>query len=552
MNCGLCGISCPSSYQYEQHIQGRKHQDRLQGKVKGRGVCFYWGQGKCYKGTACTFLHGNLDDEKHSSSSYSATKAKANPNPSSSYCKPTASNLITPFKPPEPPQDEFVAVIILAKGSSQEDTEAEDPEAALAPIFRKRVASSDDHDKKKESRFPEVYRNAFHRKRNVNLYLRHDVGVVFEFAYDTKIIQAIKDHIKGRSWNPVMKCWTCPLESLPDAIALYEHMGRQVDDALLQRAKELTQSMGSAPVDSIQLSLHLVTSSSSLTPESPLETKTATTPSVGTIQLKFFYDAGIVASLKNLSPSQRTYDPATKIWTIDVLALPELLEHLQPLGYNPCQTLQELAQSCTKVQELVTAAQETEENDTHDSVITAVKDLVRLVNQAKGKVTQVDRSSCGQAKRRKLLTDSQRQWSRNKSNDWNSDVENYSDDCEDDNDSGATHLDFDFSYFRRSLARTRLVTPPADCDCGQPFKIVGGRHVCRYFGTFQCNACDNQWTSAYCWKGEMQACRRCNQETLPFKKDKLDGRTPVDRVGGGHDSARCAMCRRLGYNCNQW
>jgi Zinc-finger of C2H2 type len=523
MYCNLCDVDCPSSYQYDQHIQGRKHNDRLQGKApKGRGVCFYFAQGKCYKGNACTFLHTSVGVSGPSSYS-SATKSKP------SYCEPTL-NLITPGKPET--MDDFVADIFLCKGGQN------DPDAGLAPIFRKRSASVDN----KESRFPEVYRNAFHRKRNVNLYIRQDVGVVFEFAYNTKIIQAVKDHIKGRAWNPTMKCWTCPLESLPDAIALYEHMGRTVDDSLQQRAKELAQTIGttSTSSDDIQLSLQLEETSST-NPETDLDTQT-TTNTIGTIRLKFLFDAGIVASLKKVSPSQRTYDPATKIWTVDVLALHELLDHLQPLGYTPCQKLQELAQSCTKVQELVSAAQE---NDDPDGFKAALMDLFRLVNQAKGNATPVDRSSCGQAKRRKLLTLSQRQWAQKKSDDWSSDKENLSDSEED-------GFGLVFRAFHRSLLSTRLATPPPDCDCGWPNKTVGGRHVCRYFGTFECDSCCNQWTSAYCWKGEKQACRRCNQESLPVKKDKLDGRAPVDGVGGGHDSERCAMCRRLGYNCNRY
>ena len=55
---------------------------------------------------------------------------------------------------------------------------------------------------------------------------------------------------------------------------------------------------------------------------------------------------------------------------------------------------------------------------------------------------------------------------------------------------------------------------PDDCDCGKPQIKVGGKHTCRYFGTFECS-CGNQWTSAYCWKGEMQACRSCKLESTP-------------------------------------
>ena len=33
MHCSLCNVYCPSSYQYDEHIQGRKHAERLKGKL---------------------------------------------------------------------------------------------------------------------------------------------------------------------------------------------------------------------------------------------------------------------------------------------------------------------------------------------------------------------------------------------------------------------------------------------------------------------------------------------------------------------------------------
>ena len=100
----------------------------------------------------------------------------------------------------------------------------------------------------------------------------------------------------------------------------------------------------------------------------------------------------------------------------------------------------------------------------------------------------------------------------------------------------------------------RLLAPivPAavnSCDCGQPWRLKGGRHICRYFGYFDCGRCHKRWTSAYCWEGERQACRACNQESLPYKKEKLDGRPGMGN-GKPHDSSRCSMCAQLGYDCS--
>jgi hypothetical protein len=86
------------------------------------------------------------------------------------------------------------------------------------------------------------------------------------------------------------------------------------------------------------------------------------------------------------------------------------------------------------------------------------------------------------------------------------------------------------------------------CDCGHPTRLTAGRHVCRYFGHFECATCQNRWTSAFCWKGEGQECRRCGTEGLPYQKDQLDGRPGGN--GKPHDSRRCGMCKRLGRDCS--
>ena len=90
---------------------------------------------------------------------------------------------------------------------------------------------------------------------------------------------------------------------------------------------------------------------------------------------------------------------------------------------------------------------------------------------------------------------------------------------------------------------------PAGCECGQFWRLTAGRHVCRYFGHFQCGACANRWTSAYCWQGEKQEYKRCGANNLPHKKEPLDGRAGTG-TGRPHDSSRCGMCKRLGRDCS--
>jgi hypothetical protein len=54
------------------------------------------------------------------------------------------------------------------------------------------------------------------------------------------------------------------------------------------------------------------------------------------------YDAEIVNAIKHL-PSQHAFDPTLKVWPIDLLALPDILEHLLPLGHAPCENVKALS-----------------------------------------------------------------------------------------------------------------------------------------------------------------------------------------------------------------
>jgi hypothetical protein len=104
--------------------------------------------------------------------------------------------------------------------------------------------------------------------------------------------------------------------------------------------------------------------------------------------------------------------------------------------------------------------------------------------------------------------------------------------------------------FQAYAARVALPPAPDHCDCGQPRKMIGGRHFCRFYGSFECQQCANRWTSAFTWKGEKQACRKCNFEMLPWKTEQLDGRLPLSDIRGAHDTMRCSLCRKLGYDCS--
>ena len=365
MYCSLCNVSCPSSYQYEQHINGKKHKQRFikQGgggcaAKHGSGVCFYYQQGRCYKGDACTYLHTDAGVDESVSSVATSFEERYQHSASDSAKRKSEDHSV-------------VAEILLCKGETEAFSPSAEKENGLAPLFCKPVAKK----KEKVRTFPAEFRNAFHRKRDVNLYIQGG-QVVWEFAYNPLAIRAIKEHIKGRAWNPnlgVKGCWTCPLESLPDAIALYEFMGRTIDESMKKRAKEIQESFGSASAsDAIKLSIQLALKGQ--------EAANATN-SIGSVVISFLYDADVVAALKMLSPVLRTYDPTSKSWTIDILALPELLEHLEPLEYKPSAHLVEVANACSVLQNVLWNEESPTEGSQSDPVDIESSEPTRLLKR---------------------------------------------------------------------------------------------------------------------------------------------------------------------------
>lgn len=320
--------------------------------------------------------------------------------------------------------------------------------------------------------------------------------------------------------------------------------------------------------------------------------------SIGKIDITFLYDTDLVMALKMLPPTQRSYEPSSKTWSIDLFALPDLLEHLTPLGYKADDRLQEIARLTDNIERTIfcfdiqrprkilasnngpdalKAEEEqmmgtntslkaepksnldaelikildsdNEENpiksevlDVHSEILEKTKNLesmlqrlVNLVGENDPTERKINLSDCGRVKRRRL-TLAQIKW-RSKQD---STYIEYKPEIK--------LLEFVTKQVKRSSSSS-IYHEQDDCDCGQPWKRQGGVHTCRYFGHFDCSSCGNTWTTAYCWKGETQACRRCETENLPLRKDNLDGRKGRDS-GGHHDSSRCGRCLKLGYNCN--
>jgi hypothetical protein len=71
-----------------------------------------------------------------------------------------------------------------------------------------------------------------------NRQIRANAGEIeISFPYDEKIVAAVRD-IPGRRWIRGQKVWTCPLESLPEAIEILEPVGFRISKKLKRLAED--------------------------------------------------------------------------------------------------------------------------------------------------------------------------------------------------------------------------------------------------------------------------------------------------------------------------
>lgn len=238
----------------EEHMSWKKHawKAKLKSKMNGSartgkdfssssavraqfskappGVCFVWFEnGTCYKGSKCTYKHylpvsnniieGDNDNDVIDDDLLTCQPATLNSSFQCNVVSPSLTNhkmskqkrFIDQIDDDRKSNDNptISTEIMLSKHKLTKEKEVKSNQKAtkskLAPIFCKPVTtkknSGDDKNDKKMSKFPEEYRNLFHRKRDVNLYIK-DGKVVWQFAYNAQVIRAIKEHIKGRAWNP--------------------------------------------------------------------------------------------------------------------------------------------------------------------------------------------------------------------------------------------------------------------------------------------------------------------------------------------------------------
>jgi hypothetical protein len=129
---------------------------------------------------------------------------------------------------------------------------------------------------------------------------------------------------------------------------LYEFMGRTASQDLKERADGMRKACGGTrPSEVISLTVVMDGEHSKNSPSDSSSSLLQT--SFGTVNVTFTYNADIVSAIKMLPPNQRSFDPVTKHWPIDLLALPDLVEYLLPLEYAPCDMLKALCQAVRDV-----------------------------------------------------------------------------------------------------------------------------------------------------------------------------------------------------------
>ncbi|KAL6079013.1 DNA topoisomerase 3 [Balamuthia mandrillaris] len=389
--------------------------------------------------------------------------------------------------------------------------------------------------------------------------------VAVSFDYDATLISLFKGHVKGRRWNPATKEWTCPLTSFPQLEALMTFLGCVFYPSGSKSLKKASDEEEEEEKDGIRIEVH------------PLKLM---------CELEFTYDADLVNAIRQLHPQQRKWVPAKKKWEVDLSALSELVETFRPFLQQPSKGLTAiqsfineeergllsslhppgdipLSASSTNYLQTIRSFEENEDDivknevdddddddeEGRDSDEEDDDENERREDKVYIKVSTPQNQQTGPTAK-VVVYDNRMPKVEEK------EKERKEKDDEDDDDEVVI---INVSAPRSSAPQQKPTVPIYDysrkkeeakpCGCGRPHIKINGVHICRYYGSFKCGGCGNRWTSAYTWEGETQKCRSCNREEKPWKKEQLQGGVGSG-IQGPHDTARCGMCKRLGYDCS--
>ncbi|KAL3913128.1 MAG: hypothetical protein SGARI_000812 [Bacillariaceae sp.] len=211
-------------------------------------------------------------------------------------------------------------------------------------------------------------------------------------------------------------------------------MGRTPDPELVERAKTIQESyQGTLASDAIRIVVKFDVKEGGGDDGGDNSSQQQPMISFGSADFSFYYDADIIVALKMVPPSLRTYDPATKIWSVELLALPHALEYLTEIGYtSPPPALKEISEHLAELDAAVhdkmngdddtsndTTASSQQLDQKNNTLQNTTKKIVTILKQSnKAEESQsIDRSDYGQAKQRRL-TLSQIEYSMRYNNDY--------------------------------------------------------------------------------------------------------------------------------------
>ena len=77
-----------------------------------------------------------------------------------------------------------------------------------------------------------------------------------------------------------------------------------------------------------------------------------------------------------------------------------------------------------------------------------------------------------------------------------------------------------------------------------------GENSHRVFGSFKCNNCHREWSSASTWKDKWQKCQGCESKCYPYTQHVLDRNDDTNNDDRRpHQMNRCQKCIELGTLC---
>eukprot|EP01113_Clastostelium_recurvatum_P022720 TRINITY_DN271_c0_g1_i1.p1 TRINITY_DN271_c0_g1~~TRINITY_DN271_c0_g1_i1.p1 ORF type:complete len:461 (+),score=107.32 TRINITY_DN271_c0_g1_i1:63-1385(+) len=329
--------------------------------------------------------------------------------------------------------------------------------------------------------------------------------LLVKFGYDSRLVDVWKKNMPSRSWDKAMKAWKCPMMAASRAIALFEHIGMRPKlrpATLLDSVQRMARDPSKR--DSILVELHEGCDNNMREP---------------LVYVRFHHDASLLNAVRSVFPRIRQWSSQEKAWICTRSAVPELLEHfLEYVDPWPQRFLD------------LVAAIKREEAEQHEDIHEEAK---------KQRVGALDSLPAIPAP----------SWSSPQPESATSSSSSSST-SHPPRPIAPPHLSEWSSRHKVPSTKSEPPPPPVDCECGYPERVAKGLgHVCRFYGSFACPSCGNRWTSGWTWKGEKQSCKKCNTESLPWKKDKLQ-KLETSNIAGPHDSKRCGMCKKLGTDCS--